>query len=197
MTVENNEAVNETVEQTEEVKTFTQEEVDKLLQAETDRKTTKALETAKAKWEQEFEAKLQAEKSEAEKLAKMSEEERHKAELAKEREKFEEERKAFHRERLEAQTVKELSQSGLPVQFASYLMADDADSIKGNIDTFKTHWQKAIEDAVNERLKGSTPKSANVAGKTMTRQEFAKLNYHERVKLMEDNPDVVKQFLNK
>lgn len=196
--MEENKQVNaeEKVEQTEEVKTFTKDEVDKLLQSESDKRVSKALETAKSKWEQEYQKKLEVEKSEAEKLAKMSESERLQAEFEKQREAFEAERKEFQRERLEAQTVKELSQSGLPVQFATYLMADDADTIKINIDTFKSQWQQAIEEAVNERLKGSTPKSANVAGKTMTKQEFAQLEYHQRAEFMKKNPDLVKRLLN-
>ena len=58
--------------QNQDNKSYTQEELDKMLQAETDRKVSKALETAKAKWEQEFSQKLEIEKSEAEKLAKLN-----------------------------------------------------------------------------------------------------------------------------
>lgn len=189
-----NENINEveevTAEQNEEVKTFTQEEVDKLLQSETDRKTSKALETAKAKWEEEFKAKLESEKSEAEKLAKMSEEERFKAELTKEREVFEAERKAFQIERLEAQTVKELSSSGLPVEFADYLKADSADQIKVNIDTFKEKWTSAIQAAVEDRLKGTTPKVATATSNNISKDDFKRMNLEEKMKLFEENPDV-------
>ncbi|WP_203246332.1 DUF4355 domain-containing protein [Sporosarcina beigongshangi] len=198
MTVENNqEAENEEVEQQEEVKTFTQEEVDKLLQSESDRRVSTAIQKKEAEWKEQYKAQLDAEKSEAEKLAAMSSEERYKAELQKEREAFESERKAFQRERLEAATIKELSQSGLPTEFAEYLKADDAESIKTNIDIFKSQWIAAIEKAVDERLKGSTPRDSNVVSSTMTKQEFAKLDYHKRAKLMEENPDLVNQLLKK
>lgn len=182
-----------------EVKTYTQEELDKLLQAETDRKTTKALETAKAKWEEEFKSKIEVEKSEAEKLAKLSEEERYKVELAKEREAFESERKEFKKAQLETQTIKELSVANLPTEFFSYLLADDAESIKQNINTFKLKWTEAIEKAVDERIKstGATPQSSNRTQLAMTKAQFGALPIAERTKLMQENPDEVKQILSR
>ena len=182
-------------ENTQEVtKTYTQEELDKLLQAETDRKVSKALETSKAKWQQEYEAKLQAEKSEAEKLAKMTESERYEAQLKAEREQFEKERAEFKKAQLEAQTIKELSSVGLPTEFSSYLLADDAETIKSNIDTFKTKWIDAIEKAVDERLKGSTPQTSNKVATTLTKDQFGKLNYHERAKMLQENPNLLQEL---
>lgn len=179
----------------EETKSFTQEEVDKLLQSNGDKRVSSALETAQAKWEAEYTSKLETERSEAEKLAKMSEEERYKAELNKQREEFEAEKQQFQKERLENQTIKELSANNLPVDFANYLLADSAEDIKTNIDTFKNQWVNAIEAAVNERLKGNTPNGSNVAGSTMTKKEFGLLNIHDRNKMFKENPDAVKQIL--
>lgn len=185
----------ETKENNQEVtKTYTQEELDKLLQAETDRKVSKALDTAKSKWQQEYQDKLEQEKSEAAKLAKMSEEERYKAELQKEREQFEKERAEFRKSQLEAETVKQLSNESLPVEFASYLLAEDAATIKSNIDQFKTKWTEAIEKAVNERLKGNTPQASNKVATSITKEQFGKLNYHERVKLVTENPNLLQEL---
>lgn len=183
-----NQPVEEVVEQEEVVKTYSEEE----LQAETDRKVTKALETSKAKWQEEFKAQLEAEKSEAAKLASLSEEERYKAELNKERETFEAERKEFKKAQLETQTLKELSVAGLPTEFATYLLAEDASTIKSNIDTFKAQWTKAIEEAVNERLNGKTPKASNKEVGSITKEQLAKMNYHERAKLVAENPELLK-----
>lgn len=194
MTVENNEIVDETVE-TPEVKTFTQEELDKLLQAEGDKRTTQALATAKAKWEQEFQQKLESERTEAEKLARMSEAERLQAEFDKRVAEFESKQAEFQRAQLESQTIKELSQSGLPIEFANYLLASDAESIKTNIDTFKAQWVSAIEKAVDERLKGSTPQTSNRQAGTMSKLEFGRLDIHTRTKMMQENPEMVNQIL--
>lgn len=179
----------------EEVKTYTEEEVQTMLQKETDRKTTKALETAKSKWEAEYQAKLETEKSEAEKLAKMSEAERFNAELAKQKDAFESERAQFNREKLELQTVKELAAEGLPTEFSSYVLADSAETIKENIKTFKTKWQAGIEKAVDERLQGRTPKTANKPnGEVITKEQFSKMGYNERLNLFNSNPDLYEQL---
>ena len=179
----------------EEVKTYTEEEVQAMLQKETDRKTTKALETAKSKWEAEYQAKLETEKSEAEKLAKMSEAERFNAELAKQKDAFESERAQFNREKLELQTVKELAAEGLPTEFSSYVLADSAETIKENIKTFKTKWQAEIEKAVDERLQGRTPKTANKPnGEVITKEQFSKMGYNERLNLFNSNPDLYEQL---
>ena len=179
----------------EEIKTYTEEEVQVMLQKETDRKTTKALETARSKWEAEYQAKLEAEKSEAEKLAKMSEAERFESELSKQKEAFETERAQFNREKLELQTVKELSAEGLPTSFSSYVLADSAEQIKDNIKNFKSMWQTEIEKAVNERLQGRTPKTANKPnGDTITKEQFDKMGYAERLNLFNTDPDLYEQL---
>lgn len=179
----------------EEIKTYTEEEVQAMLQKETDRKTTKALETARSKWEAEYQAKLETEKSEAEKLAKMSEAERFEAELAKQKDAFESERAQFNREKLELQTVKELAAEGLPTEFSSYVLADSAETIKENIKTFKTKWQAEIEKAVDERLQGRTPKTANKPnGEIITKEQFSKMGYAERLALYNSSPDLYEQL---
>ena len=187
----------ETTEVETEAKTFSQEEVDKLLQQESDRRVSKALETSKAKWEEEYKSKLETEKSEAERLATMTQEERFKAEIEQQRKEIEDERKQIVRERLEHQAIKELASSSLPVNFSNYVMADTADEVSTNIKSFQKEWSAALEKAVEERLAGSTPKSSNKQNGTITKEQFSKMDYHARAKLMNDDPEMVKQLLAK
>lgn len=180
----------------EQTKTFTEEEVQKMLQVEADKRVTQALEKAKSKWQEEHQAKLEEEKSQAEKLAKMSESERYEAQLKEEREKFEQERKAFETEKMQNVTIKELSSRSLPVEFADYLVSDNADTVKANIDTFNKLWTDAISKAVDERLKGNTPKTSNSqTGKVMSKAEFHKLPMKERTRLYTENPEQYQQYL--
>lgn len=179
--------------QTEETITMTKEELQRLLQQEGDKRVSQALQTAKAKWEAEFKAKLEQEKSEAEKLAKMSEQERFMAELEKQKKQFEEERKQFYREKLELQTVKELSSLGLPTEFSSFVLGEDAETTKKNIEIFQAKWQEAIEKAVNEKLKGAVPKASGGAP-TITPEQFKKMSVIERSKLYRENPELYKQL---
>jgi hypothetical protein len=143
---------------TEQPKTYTQEELEKILQAESDRKVSKALETTKAKWEQEYKAKLEAEKQEAAKLAKLSEAEKQKALLDKQQNELSEKEKQIALREMKLESVKILSEKGLPVSFVDLLTTGDADSTKANIDTFDTAFKTALEVAVNERLKSSSVK---------------------------------------
>ena len=80
-----------------EVKTYTEEEVQKMLQAESDKRVNSAL----SKKEKEFNDKLKSESERIAKEASMSEEEKFKAQLKAERDAFEQERAEFLRTKLE------------------------------------------------------------------------------------------------
>ena len=157
-------------------KTYTQAELDKMLQSETDKRVTEALKTAQEKWSKEYAEKLESEKKEAERLAKLSAEEREKAKFDKERKAFEDERAQFERDRLEMQVAKELANEGLDTEFASILMGADADTSMENIKTFKASFNKAVEAAVKARLAGRTPESGS--GNGLTTNPFSKEGYN-------------------
>lgn len=185
------------VDESEETKTFTEEEVQKMIQAETDRKTTKALQTAKEKWEAEYQEKLETERSEAEKLASMSAEERAMAEFKAEKEAWEEQRAQFEKERMQLEATKMLSAEGLPVSFVEYVTGDTAEEVTENIETFKTEWKKALEDAVADKLKGRVPSGSALQSKdivNMTKEEFGKLPYKERSRMLSVDPDIVSKL---
>lgn len=139
-------------------KTYTQAEFDKALLAETDKRVNQALENKKAEWEKDYSERLKAEKDEAARLAKMSADERAKAEFDKRVKDFEDREAKHNAERLEFECTKQLAGEKLPVEFASMLTGADAEATKSNIETFKKAFSKAIEDAVTEKLKGTTPK---------------------------------------
>jgi small-conductance mechanosensitive channel len=134
------------------------EELQVLLQRETDKRVTQALKTAKAKWETEFSEMLKTEKEEAARLAKLSAEQREKELFEKQKADFEKQQAAFRREQMLNSTMIELQKESLPVQFAEYLLSDTAEQVAANITTFKSKWQEALQKAVDDRLKGTTPK---------------------------------------
>ena len=168
-----NNVVNEEIVETEktetnevkEVKTFTQEEVNAILE----KRLSREIKKIEAEKQKAMELELKAELEEAEKLAKMSEAERVKAKAEKERIKFEKERKkfeeemrAFNQERMLNTTMTTLSEKNLPVEFASFLRADNAEQIMENIAVFGKHFNEAVEKAVTERLRGKTPQTSTV-----------------------------------
>ena len=183
----NEQTVEQTVEQTIEpivektteptVKTFTQEEVDKIV--------NKRL----ARERKDIEAKIEAERAEAERLAKMSEAEKQQALFKKQVAEFEATKRAFEQEKLLNETSKQLASKNLPIEFAEMLKAQDAESTFENIKIFEAKFNEAVERVVNERLKGNTPKAkSDVSG--MTKETFNKMSYQERVALFNSDPEL-------
>lgn len=173
-------------------KTFTEEEVKAQVQAETDRKVTKALETAKAKWLEEEQAKVK----QAEELAKLSEKERLAKELEIQRNEFEAEKSKFQRERLTLQTEKDLISKDMPPEFAPFVVADTAEQTLININTLQASWQAAIEKAIDDKVKGRTPTgNAQATTGAVTKEQFEKMNYLERLELKQKNIKLYESLL--
>lgn len=138
---------------------LTAEEFEKKLQAEADKRVTSALKTAQQKWEVDYQKRLDAERKEAEKLAKLSEEERSRVLEDKREKELEERERTIYRKELEIAAIKILDGKKLPVKFASLFLGKDAEETHANIETFEKEWHTMIEEQVNERLKGITPKA--------------------------------------
>ena len=169
------------VETKEEVKKleFTQEELDNLISKRLEREKKKA----------------QAEREEAEKLAKMSEAEKQQALFEKKVKEFEDMKKKYELEKMELEVIKQLSSKNLPTQFSKYLLNEDAETSFNNIKEFEVEWQKAIEQAVDTRLKGKTPQVGVVTNTTITKEQFNKLGFLEKQKFATDYPEAYKSFM--
>lgn len=135
------------------VRTYTEAE----FISEVDRRVSQA----QAKWAAELDDKLNSARSEGEKLAKMNADERAKAKFETDKKKFESERAKYEAERLEFEAVKQLSENKLPVSFAKMCVGENAEETKANIEGFKTAWNDALQNAVNDRMRGTTPKAGN------------------------------------
>lgn len=141
-------------------KTFTRSELSKMMAAE------------KAKWESEKQVEVENAKNEAERLAKLSEDERS-SEMAKKREhELAERERKVQRSELLIETRDQLNNSGLPVEFAEMVMADDAEQIQNNIKVTKTAFDDAVEREVNKRLLQKTPKNGGAGGTAMTKTDI-------------------------
>lgn len=127
--------------------------------SEVDRRVSQA----QAKWSAELDKRLDLARSEGEKLAKMNANERAKAQFETDKQNFETERARYEAERFEFEAVKQLSEGKLPISFAKMCVGKDAEETKTNIETFKTAWGEALQNAVNERMKGTTPKTGGAA----------------------------------
>ena len=166
-------------------KTFTQDEMNKILQDRLAREMKK------------FKKQLEDEKAQAEELAKLSEADRQKKLFEKQVAEFEATKKAFEQEKMLNETMKQLSQKGLATSFASILRADDAETTLANINNFEAEFNKAVEARVAERLKGTTPKTSTTKADTeMTKEEFRKLNIVQKSELLKTNPELFNKLIN-
>lgn len=141
-----------------EPKTYTQEELDKLLQAEADKRVTEALKTAKGKWDKEKTAEIDAAVEKAIARARMTEEERLKAEQREALDKFNAEKAKFERDKLELAAQEALALKGLPMDFASFVIGTDEDETTKNIEKLTKNYNARIQAGVEDRLKSKPPK---------------------------------------
>ena len=162
-------------------KTYTQEEVDKMLQAESDRRVSMALK------------KREKEISEAAKINAMNEDEKTKYQLE-QREKALAEREqliAINENKYEA--VKMLADKGLPTEFAEYCVNPDAEVTVKNIKNIEKIFNKAVAEAIKSKI-GYAP---SAGGKTapMTKEQFFKLSINEQQKLYTENPELYRNLI--
>ena len=157
-----------------DTKVFTQEEVDKII------KDRLARERVKAEKEQE----------EAKKLAKMNADEKAKYEHDKLVEELNQLKAEKSRRELQDTARGLLQEKNIDTDLLPFLDYTDAESCKASIDKLSSAWNKAIEKAVNDRIKTNTvPKMAN-NNNTITKEQFNKMNYQQKLELYNKNKDL-------
>ena len=137
-------------------KTFDEMLKDNNYQSEFDKRISKALETAKTKWDADAEAK----RTEAEKLAKMKEDEKHQYELNKANKERDVAIAELNAYKLKEEAIKIAREKGLDISLLEDIdySKQTADTISTIIDTKKAVFDKAIEKAINEKYKEHSPK---------------------------------------
>ena len=126
-------------------------------QAEFDRRVQKAVNTAVTNAQEKWQALTDDKLSEAEKLAKMTKEEKAQYMQQKKEKELSEREAAITRKELMAEARNTLAGDGLPQELAEVLNYTDADACKKSMETVKAAFQKAVEAAVEEKLKGGKP----------------------------------------
>lgn len=140
-------------------------ELEKRIEAESDRKLAKALEKKQKEWETQQQKAIDDALAEKERLSKLSEKERKDEELSKREKDLEKRLADIERKELLADASSDLSKKELPVEFAELLIGEDAEKTLENINNFKTAFDKAVNDAVKEKLRQDTPPAGGSAGK--------------------------------
>jgi DNA repair exonuclease SbcCD ATPase subunit len=150
---------------------LTAEELQKKIEAESDRKLAKA----QKKWEATLEERIKEAQKETERLAKLSEKERKEEEISKREKDLENRLLDLQRKELKADAIAVLSEKSLPANFADFLLAEDAEKTLANINEFKTVFDNAVNEAVKGKLRQETPKAGgpSLANKNVSLKDLA------------------------
>lgn len=171
----------------EEVKTYTQEEVLALLQSEADKRVNQAL----AKQKKQYEKQLS--------LSKLDGDERAKAEKDNRIAELEEQLAAFQVEKNRSELKSVLSARGLSAEFADIVaINDDIETSQANIDKLDKLFKAAVKAEVEKRLAaGGRDIKGNGASTTeITKETAAKMSMAELNKLAESNPELFNKLFN-
>ena len=174
--------------ETEQNKTYTQEEVDALLQQETDRRVSSAL----AKQQKKNEEKLK----EAQKLAQMNEQQKYEYELSLREQAIAEKEKALALAENKNVASKILAEKGLSLSLVDFVLAEDAEQMNNNINLLDRAFKASVKAEVEKRLGGKTPASASTDPTHMSKEQFAKLPLAEKQKLYNTDKELYMSLIN-
>lgn len=169
----------------EEVKTYTAEEVAKLVQAESDRRTNQAL----AKQKKEYEKKLS--------LSTLDEQQRKEAEAQMRIEELQNQLATFQMEKNRSELKSVLASRNLDVRFADIiLISEDLEESQQNIDTLDKLFKAAVRTEVEKRLAGNTPKGNGATTVELTKESAKKMSLADMAALQQSNPELYKKLFN-
>ena len=175
---------NENNENQEQSKTFTAEEVAKLIQSETDKRVTEALKKQEKKYQKQLS------------LAQLDGDERAKAEKDNRIAELEELVAQMNVEKNRSDLKSTLSARGLSAEFADLInITDDLEESQKNIDTLDRIFKAAVKAEVEKRLaaNGGAPRSSSTSGE-ITKETFMKMSLSQQSQLYRDNPEMYKRL---
>lgn len=176
---------------------FTQEDVDKLLQTEGDRRVTSALN----KWREDLPTIISGEKEKWINESKMSAEEIAQKEVAERMKELEERENQIKFQGNMLGAKEKLTTAGIPQteyeKMLGILVTHDDTKTVENIDNFisvYTSTKTNLENDIRTQF-SKIPKPQTGGQSEMTKSEFMKLPYADKIKLKQDNPELYSTFL--
>lgn len=160
----NNTQGTETESQGQEVKTYTQEEVDAMIQSAADKRVASALKKA--------EKKNQDKIREAEKLANMNAQEKYEYELQQREAAIAEKERELLMAENKNEASKILADKGLSLALVDFVVAEDADEMNTRIRLLDTEFKKSVKAEVEKRLGSKTPEKSEIDTSAITKEQF-------------------------
>lgn len=168
-----------------ENKTFTQEEVLKLIQSEADKRVSQALATQQKKYEKQLS------------LSKLDGAEREKAEKDNKIAELQEQLAQFQIEKNRSELKSVLSSRGLSAEFADILnITDDIKTSQASIDKLDKLFKAAVKMEVEKRLAGNTPKGNGASSAEITKETAQKMSIVELNKMASEQPELFAKLFN-
>lgn len=130
------------------------------LDSYTDKRVSKALETARAKWDEELDAKLSEREDKAKKLASMTAKERAEAKLKERQKELDQREHELNMQAYKIEAQKQLEEQKLPAGLVDLVLTDDAEKTHENIKLLADTVDNLIKERVNELSNTQKPKDS-------------------------------------
>ena len=170
-----------------EQKTFTQEEVLKLIQSESDKRVNQALATQQKKYEKQLS------------LSKLDGDARAQAEKDNRIAELEEQLAQFSIERNKSELKTVLSSRGLSAEFADIInISDDIEASQANIDKLDKLFKAAVKAEIEKRLAatGGNVKGNGSSSVELTKESAKKMSMAEMAQLKATQPELYNKLFN-
>lgn len=166
-------------------KTYSEDEVHKLIQSESDKRVTQALETQRKNYEKKLS------------LSQLDGVEREKAEKDNRIAELEEQLKEFTLLQNKNDAIKALNERGLSPAFADVIsIGEDTKAAQQTIEALDKLFKNAVAEEVKKRLSASTPKTAEQSCE-MSKEQFHKLPWTKKQEILAKNPELYERFYGK
>lgn len=173
--------------QEQENKTYSEAEIQSMI----DKRVTEALNTQKKKLDKQKEEAVE----EAKKMAAMDEAQKKEYELSLKQKELDEKIKELNYEKSKNEASKLLTDKKLSLELLEFVVSDDSNIMKQNVDKLAAVFGKAVNSAAEERLNSSTPKRGNDTP-SVTHEQFKKMTQKEKQELYTQNPELYMQVRN-
>ena len=168
-----------------ETKTFTEDDVLRLIESESNKRVSQALKTQQKKYEKQLS------------LSKLDGEERAKAEKDAEIAELREQLAQFQIERNRSELKSVLSSRGLSAEFADIIaINDDIEASQANIDKLDKLFKAAVKAEVEKRLAGNAPKGNGSTATEITKDSAKKMTMAQLNELANSNPELFEKLFN-
>lgn len=186
----NNVATEQEQGQEQEVKTYTQDEVLKLIQSESDKRVSEALKTQQKKFEKE----LNKQKS----LVGLDEQARLKAEQEQRISDLQEELSKYKLANTKAEISKVLNNRGLDANLVDFVVtSEDTDECLEKIETLDKIFKSMLKKEIDSRLKSNSPKNSIGLDSNITKEQFQKMSLAEQSALAKNNKTLYDELIKR